>query len=70
MTGTLNTVGSDHLVAPDIDLRSFSRAGDLRLSELGAVTVPAIPGFAFAFSVAAAVLVGLGHVAALRRRSG
>ena len=39
-TGEINAVGSDHIVAADVDLLSFSRAGDLRLSE----RVPSIPG--------------------------
>lgn len=33
-TGLLNAVGSDALVAPDVSLTAFSRAGDLRLSEI------------------------------------
>ena len=42
-TGKINAVGSDHLVAPDIpSLTSFSRAGDLRLSESPAQAVPAL----------------------------
>ena len=43
VTGTINAVGSDHLVAPDIpSLSGFSRAGDLRLSESPAQAVPAL----------------------------
>lgn len=42
ITGRINAVGSDHLVSADIDLLSFSRAGDLRLSESAAPAVPAL----------------------------
>ncbi len=45
-TGKINAVGSDHLESPDIDLLSFSRAGDLRLSESAAPAVPALSGHA------------------------
>ena len=40
VSGTLNAVGEDHLIAADIDLSSFARAGDLRLSEVPAVPIP------------------------------
>jgi hypothetical protein len=43
LTGRLNAVGRDILDAPDVDLQSFSRAGDLRLSEVAAPAVPAVP---------------------------
>ena len=42
LTGKINAVGSGQLVAPDIDLTSFSRAGDLRFSEVEATAVPAL----------------------------
>lgn len=44
-SGTLHAVGSDLLDAPDVEIRGFSRAGDLRLSELPASSVPALPAF-------------------------
>ena len=43
VTGRLNAVGRDILDAPDVDLQSFSRAGDLRLSEASAPAVPVVP---------------------------
>lgn len=43
LTGRLNAVGRDVLDAPDVDLQSFSRAGDLRLSEASAPAVPVVP---------------------------
>lgn len=41
-TGKINAVGSDQLVAPDINLLGFSRAGDLRLTESSAQPIPAL----------------------------
>jgi hypothetical protein len=68
-TGTLNAVGSDDLEAPPAfeDVLGFSRAGDLRLSELDAVSVPMLP--VAGRLVIAAVLAGLGPVVAGRRRA-
>lgn len=43
LTGRLNAVGRDVLDAPDVDLQSFSRAGDIRLSEFEGPQVPAVP---------------------------
>jgi hypothetical protein len=60
-TGTLNAVGSDVLDAPDVDLQSFSRAGDLRLSELPAPAVPAVSGYG---------LLGLAALLMFGRRPG
>jgi hypothetical protein len=42
ITGKINAVGSGELIAPDIDLTSFSRAGDLRFSEIEATAVPGL----------------------------
>lgn len=44
-TGKVNAVGRDRLVAPDITLNSFSRAGDLRLSESPTQAVPALSSY-------------------------
>jgi hypothetical protein len=48
VTGKLNAVGSDRIVAPDFSLTSFSRAGDLRLSEGPAPGVPALSAYGLA----------------------
>jgi hypothetical protein len=45
ITGAIHAVGSDHLVAPDIDLLGFSKAGELRLSERPAQAVPALSSY-------------------------
>jgi hypothetical protein len=59
-TGKINTVGSDRLVAPDIDQLSFSRAGDLRLSESPAVPALSIFGLALlALALASLAVPGL-----------
>ena len=43
VTGKLNAIGSDTLVAPDVPgLIGFARAGDLRLSESPAAAVPTL----------------------------
>jgi len=68
VTGKLNAVGSDHFDSADVDQTSFSRAGDLRLSE--APTAPAAPALSGpAVAVVAAGFAGFGW-RALRRRSG
>jgi hypothetical protein len=63
VTGKLNAVGSDHLDAPDIDLTSFSRAGDLRLSESPAPAVPALSAVGIG-----SLVVALAGFACLRLR--
>jgi hypothetical protein len=47
-TGKINAVGSDQLDAPDIDLLGFSRAGDLRLTESAAPSIPALSTYGLA----------------------
>ena len=42
LTGKINAVGSGTLISPDINLASFSRAGDLRFSETQAPVLPAL----------------------------
>ena len=64
ITGKVNAVGRDRLVAPDITLNSFSRVGDLRLSEIPTPGVPALSGYALGGLVV--VLTGLA-LAMLRR---
>lgn len=67
-TGELNAVGLDFLDAPDIQVNGFSRAGDLRLSEMPAV--PALPVYG-AWGVAALLMTlaaAAGRRAATRRR--
>ena len=57
VTGKINSLGSDDLVAPDIpSLTGFSRAGDLRLSESPAQVVPALS--IYGLWVLAVVLTG------------
>ena len=66
-TGKINAVGSDHLVAPDIpSLTSFSRAGDLRLSESPAQAVPALS--TYGLWGLAVVLTGLALLMIRRER--
>lgn len=52
-TGKLNAVGSDALDSPDLDVSSFARAGDLRLSESATPSVPALSSYGLAGLVVA-----------------
>ena len=64
-TGKINAVGSDQLVAPDINLLGFSRAGDLRLTESSAQPIPALSTYGLL-----GFAVGLMSLAFLKIRSG
>lgn len=67
-TGKINAVGADDLDAPDIDLQSFSRAGDLRLSEL--LAPPAAPALSpFALGSLAIALASLAFLMLRRERA-
>jgi hypothetical protein len=65
-TGRLNAIGSDHLVAPDVDVNGFSRAGDLRLTE-APTAVPALPGYGLLALAALLTLVGVSSSGISRR---
>lgn len=58
-TGEINAVGSDNLVSPDVDLTSFARAGDMRLSEASGFPLPGLaPTSLLALAVALGGLAG------------
>lgn len=67
LTGKINAVGSGTLVAPDVTLASFSRAGDLRFSEIEATAVPALSGPALGGLVVLLIGVTLASVRSISR---
>ena len=64
VTGRLNAIGSDHLVSPDVNVTGFSRAGELRFSEV--TEVPALS--AGGLLALAALLTCIGVAMASRAR--